>query len=345
MAIVTLALPIVKATTESRPARCVHCGSPLLQRWGGRVRAIKDPHIHQALVYRYRCCQCQRTFRHYPEGITHARQSQRLIQFAALCWVLGLSLRATSGILSVFPVELSHTSVWNDLQALSARLKRQLPRQVRVLGIDGVYPKLRGQERPTLIAVDLGSGQPIALGAVHERDWRAVVKWLQPLVKELGVEVIVSDDLKELALVAGRLQLAHQVCHFHLLRWLWHALEKLRQQLDEEHQDLLDEVWQLAKTRPPGARTRLFELWKGLSVRRRRDKQTSALYRLRLLILRLHENWDKYTLDQRDAGVPSTNNGTERAIGRWRVRSHSTRGFKSWRGLEAAFLACGSELV
>ena len=154
-----------------------------------------------------------------------------------------------------------------------------------------------------------------------------------------------SDDLKEFALVAGRLQLAQQVCHFHLLRWLWRALEKFRQQLDEEHQALLDEIWQLAKTRSPGARTRLFELWKALSVRRRRDKQTSARYRLRLLILRLHENWDKYTLDQRDPSVPSTNNGTERAIGRWRVRSRSTRGFKSWAGLEAAFLACGSENV
>jgi hypothetical protein len=123
---------------------------------------------------------------------------------AALCWVLGLSLRGTSGILSVWhslceclsnphsglplPVELSHTSVWNDLQALSARLKRQLPCRVRVLAIDWVYPKLCGQECPTLIAVDLGSGQPVALGAIHERDWRAVVKWLKPLVEELGVD-------------------------------------------------------------------------------------------------------------------------------------------------------------
>jgi hypothetical protein len=51
------------------------------------------------LVYRYRFCQCRRTFRHYPEGITHARQNQRLIQLAALCLVLGFSLRGTSGIL------------------------------------------------------------------------------------------------------------------------------------------------------------------------------------------------------------------------------------------------------
>ena len=229
------------------------------------------------------------------------------------------------------------------MSAPSAQLKRRLPRKVRVLGIDGVYPKLAGKEQPTLIAVDLGSGQPVALGSVSEKDWRAVVKWLEPLVQEWGVEVIVTDDLKELAFAAQRLQLEHQVCHFHLLRWLWHALEKLRQQLEEEHLGLLDEVWRVMKERPPDGRRRLFELWEGIPVRRSREQKTSVLYRLRLLILRLHDNWEKYTLDQRDPGVPPTNNATERAIGKWRIRSHSTRGFKSWAGLEAAFLLCGSE--
>jgi hypothetical protein len=157
--------------------------------------------------------------------------------------------------------------------------------------------------------------------------------------------VLVSDDLKELDMAACQLDLAHQVCHFHLLRWLWPAFEKLRKQLKEEHHGLLDEVWQLAKARPPDGRTRLYALWKGISAHRRRDQETSALYRLRLLILKLHDNWKKSTLDQREAGVPSTNNGTERAIGQWRIRSHSMRGFRSWAGLEGAFPLCESELA
>jgi transposase-like protein len=345
MAIVTLRLPNVKAQVEARPGTCPHCGCPILQRWGGQQRAIKDPHVHHALVYRYRCTDCRRTFRHYPEGVTSAHQSQRLIQLAAVSWVLGLSLRATSAILSVFPVALSHTSIWNDVQALASRLKGKQPQQVRVLGVDGVYPKVKGQEQPTVIAVDLGTGQPVALAAVAEKDWRAVVAWLEPLVEEMGVEVIVTDDLRELAVAVERLQRSHQVCHFHLLRWLWHALEKLRQQLDEQHHPILDEVWQMAKTRPAGAQTRLFALWKELSVRRSRDQKTTALYRLRLLLLRLQENWEKYTLDQRRADVPPTNNGTERVIGRWRIRSHSTRGFKSWLGLEAAFVTCAQDVI
>jgi hypothetical protein len=80
---------------------------------------------------------------------------------------------------------------------------------VRVLRVDDVYPKLRGQEQPTAIAIDLGRGRTVALGG---------------------------------------------------------------------------------------------------------DKKPPALYRLQLLILRLHNNWEKYSLDQRQREVPATNNATERAI-------------------------------
>ncbi len=342
MAIVTLRMPDVKTSNPTRPSRCPHCHHPILQRWGGSQRVVKDTHVQQVSVYRYRCTHCGRTFRHYPQGVSSAHQTARLVGFAALCWVLGLSLRATSAILSAFPVALSHTSIWWDVQAMCASLKHNRCEKIRVLGVDGVYPKLAGKEQPTVIAVDMGSGKPVALWPISEKDWRAVVKKLQPLVKELGVEVIVTDDLKELAVAAQRLELEHQVCHFHLLRWLWLALDKLRSQVGEAHQTLLDELWQLAKERPAGAQTRLYAIWKELQAKRTKDAKTSTLYRLRLLVLKLHENWRKYALDQQQPEVPPTNNATEQVIGKWRIRSHSTRGFKSWSGLEAAFMVCGS---
>jgi transposase-like protein len=345
MAIVTLRLVEVKGYTENRPSSCIYCGSELLQRWGSVERGVKDTHVRQVQVYRYRCTDCQRTFRHHPQGLSSSRQSQRLKQFAGLCWVLGLSLRGTSAILSAFPVELSHTSVWWDVQALAADLKRRQPGSIRALGVDGVYPRLAGREQATLVAVDLGSGQLVGVAAINEKDWRAVVQWLAPLVQAWGVEVLVTDDLKELDVAARKLGLEHQVCHFHVLRWVWRALKDLRKQLEDEHHLLIDEVWQIMKTRPPNGRMRLFEIWQGIGVRRTRKNETSALYRLRLLILRLHDNWEKYTLDQRLADVPPTNNATEQAIGKWRIRSRSTRGFKSWAGLEAAFFLCGNEIA
>lgn len=86
MVIVTLRLSDVKVSSATRPTGCRYCANPVLQRWGGQFRAVKDPHVHQALIYRYRRTKCQRTFRHYPPGLSPARQSQRLIHLAALCW-------------------------------------------------------------------------------------------------------------------------------------------------------------------------------------------------------------------------------------------------------------------
>jgi hypothetical protein len=139
-----------------------------------------------------------------------------------------------------------------------------------------------------------------------------------------------------------RLNLAHQICHFHVLCWLRRALRDLRKQLDQEHHPLVDQVWQIMKACPPDGSRRLYALWRGIEARRSRDHKTSVLYRLRLLILRLHDNWQKYTWDQHDAAVPSTNNGTERSIGKWRLRSHSTWGFKSWADWKAPFCCAGA---
>jgi hypothetical protein len=61
-------------------------------------------------VTRYKCTICKRTFRHYPEGISHAQQSERMKQLAVICWTFGLSYRGVEAILSAFGVSLSRMS-------------------------------------------------------------------------------------------------------------------------------------------------------------------------------------------------------------------------------------------
>jgi len=46
-----------------------------------------------------------------------------------------------------------------------------------------------------LIAVDLGNGVPVAIGRVDESNPQAVRRFLEPLVQQLGVSVVVTDDL------------------------------------------------------------------------------------------------------------------------------------------------------
>ncbi len=341
MAIVTFRLTEVKSQAEERPSECPQCGSAVLQGWGWVRKPVRDSQVREVRVQRFRCTDCGRTFRHYPSGVGAADQSLRLAQLAVLSWMLGLSLRAVSGVLSAFQIPLAHMTVWRDVQHQAAIQQARGPRRVRVLGLDGFGSRIRGQRRGVLLAVDLGTGQPLTLGEVPEADPRAVVKWLKPLLTEWGVEVLVSDDLHSYGVVADELGLRHQVCRFHVRRWVRRALRELAPQVGEAWQATLDEVQQVLQELPADGRWRLYQLWERLGAPRgHRQEPASALHRLRRVVLRLHDEWEQYTLFQREPGVPATNNGSERAIGRWRVRSRSVRGFKSWAGLEAAFQVC-----
>lgn len=342
MTIVTLRLADVKTVPEARPPACPYCGHGVLQGWGWSFKAVRDPEVGAVRVRRYRCCGCRRTFRHYPTGIGRASQSVRMQQLAALSWRMGLSLRGASLLYRVFRLSLAHMTIWRDVQRWSVAQ----PKQVRSLGLDGFYTRLQGAACSAVVAVDLGSGQPVALAQIPERDVERMVAWLKPLVDQLGVEVIVTDDLNSLAQVVVQLDKPHQVCSYHLRRWVGKALRQLAQELEDDWQASLDEVRRIVRDLPPDGRQLLFLLWQRIGEPHGpRDQSATALYRLRQLVLRLHDHWEQYVYFQTQTQVPATNNGTERAIERWRTRSRSVRSFKSWSGLESAFRLCNSPLT
>ena len=119
MSIVVLKLPEVKIE-NGRPSRCPSCKGETFQRWGGRRKAVRDPQVKQVLVYRYRCCHCHHTFRHYPEGVDQAQQSQRLRKLAAIGWALGLSYRGIAAVFAAFGVGIGRMSAWRDGRESSA---------------------------------------------------------------------------------------------------------------------------------------------------------------------------------------------------------------------------------
>jgi transposase-like protein len=344
MTIVVLKLPDVKGCTENRPMQCPSCKGEILQRWGGSMREIRDPQVKAAIVYRYRCCRCRHTFRHYPAGVDQARQSQRLRKLAALCWVLGLSYRGIAAVFAVFGVGIGRMSAWRDAQEQAGRLQRsRMCQPVRVLGLDGAYVRAWGEVRPVLIAVDLGEGKPVAIGYVDEYQPQAVRRWLEPLVKRLGVSVIVTDDLVHYKTVAEKLDLEHQICQFHVRRWVGRTLKALHQTVPSDWRWVLDEVKQLIAELPLEGDKRLFDLWKQIPERRAgRDQPLSPLDQLRQLLLRLSEHWVHYRVFDWQKDVPWTNNGTEQVIGRMKVRSKSVRGYKNENGMLAGLMLAGS---
>lgn len=344
MSMVVLKLPDVHHSTQERPKACPYCHGQTFQRWGKVRKPVKDHRIDAVEVYRYRCNRCGHTFRHYPEGVDRADQTQRMRKLAVICWVLGLSLRAVEIVLSAFGVRLSHMSVWRDMQEQAALLqKRRRWQGVRVLGVDGLYPLGWGKRQPVLIAVDLGDGQPVAIAHVEETNPQAVYRFLQPLVRRLGVRVVVTDDLGTFGTVAEKLGLKRQVCQFHVRRWVGRALRELRDKVPEEWLWVLDEVKHLLSELPPEGSRRLFELWK--QVPERHTGQAGArspLALLRNLLVHLSEHWGSYRLFAQQEAVPWTNNGTEQVICRMKMRSRTVRGYKSWSGMWAALLLSGS---
>jgi len=196
MSIVVLSLPDVKQKTVIRPKECPYCAGETFQRWGGVAKRVIDPHLGEVWVYRYRsvsvyryrCCHCKRSFRHYPQGVDQADQTLRMRKLAAVLWVLGMSLRGVGIALSAFGVQLSHMSVWRDLQEQADVLEQRRRWQgVRVLGVDGLYPLgWDKRKHAVLVAVDLGNGQPVAVGYLDEANPQAVRRFLQPWCSAWG---------------------------------------------------------------------------------------------------------------------------------------------------------------
>jgi transposase-like protein len=369
MAIVRIQLPTVNPATIARPSQCPHCGSEILQRWGVVQKPLRDTDYQAVAAYRFRCTQCGRTFRHYPQGVDRADMSQRLRCLAAIAWSMGLSLRGVGIIFSAFGdgLRVSKSSVWRAVQEKGEQLRRtaqaaQQKHRVRVLGVDGAWIRLNGHSTGVMVAVDMGDGQMVSMEVVDEHDAYAVYRWLKPLVEQLGVEVMVTDDLTiyntvEAQLEAEGLGVERQLCRFHMLRWVGKALSELEKKLEVEEgwpdwPRVVMEVRCLVEELPEKGDERLLELWQKLQQEcgwRKRRAQNTALQSLARLILQLMENWRGYRLylteQGAQLGVPATNNLTEQMIGNGKIRSRTVRGYKSQGGALAAFVVCAARLV
>jgi transposase-like protein len=344
MSIVTLRLPEVKSFQAKRPSQCPYCAGETFQSWGGARRKVRDPHVAEVLVYRYRCCQCHRTFRHYPEGVDRAQQTQRMRALAAIGWMLGMSYRGLCLYLSGFGVRLGRMSAWRDVQQRATELERERHwKPVRVLGVDGAYVRGWGRTQPVLVAVDLGTGQPVTVGYMDEKDPQAVRKFLEPLVQRLGVSVIVTDDLFSYKQVAEALQLEQQICQFHVRRWVGLALHELKEKLPPDWLWMVDEVRQLIHDLPTEGDKRLVALYRQLppSPMHPEGGEYTPFDQLRSVIIRLADNWARFRVFDWQPDVPWTNNPTEQVIGKMKMRARTVRGYKTWPGMTSGLMVAG----
>jgi hypothetical protein len=234
-------------------------------------------------------------------------------------------------------------SIWRDVQQRAKELERErLWKPVRVLGVDGAYVRGWGETQPVLVAVDMGTGQPVTVGYVDEKDPQAVKKFLEPLVQRLGISVIVTDDLASYKQVADALDLEQQVCQFHLRRWVGRALHELKATLPPEWLPVVEETKTIVAELPLHGDRRLLELSRKTGTRQGRNgSEFTPLDQLHLILVRLAQDWARYRVFDWQPDVPWTNNLTEQAIGRMKMRARTVRGYKTWPGMASGLMAAG----
>jgi hypothetical protein len=237
--------------------------------------------------------------------------------------------------------------IWRAVQAEAQTItKRNQWKPVRIAGLDGAYVLGWGEKQPVLVAVDMGSGEPFAIGYLNEQDPQALLRWLAPLVQLHGITVIVTDDLSSYKVVSEKLQLGHQICQFHVRRWVGKALRELQETVPREWLWVLEQIHSLIDLLPPDGSKTLYALWKRLPGRRsNRDQARSPLEQLRDLLLRLSQDWQNYCTFQSEPLVPWTNNATEQTIGKMKMRARTVRGYKSWPGMHSGLLLAASILA
>ncbi len=201
MAVIVLHLDDFKTVINNRPKRCPHCDSELLSRWGKGVKIVQDANQESGEYHRYRCNNCQRTFRHYVIGIDRTHLSQRVRKLAGIAWMLGMSSRDVVEVLKESGIELNYMMVWREGKELELAIRnRNNPNYPGRLSIDKQFLKIKSRGIGTSVVVELSPGKSVVLGRTDIIDYRTILDWLEPSVKDLGIQISVmgTDRLFEM---------------------------------------------------------------------------------------------------------------------------------------------------
>ena len=347
-------LPRVEADHYDWPKHCPYeeCAGRQFKAHGvkGEIKALRDPHCTEVIAYRRCCLTCGQTFRVYPRGVSNDQQSDRLKGLSVLLYVLGLSYGAVEDVLWAFNTPLGKTTVYKNVQE-AGMAARQQQRQVvmekgerAVIGSDGTYLKVKGQEVGIQVVVDDQDGELLGLEIIVSESTEAIVEVVRAVAKQVKAKVLVSDDLDAYKRAADELALEHQICRSHVKRNVDALTEELREQakagepmpegVDSSPERLGEDLAflrELVRARPAEGEDlleQLYDHYKAVPQPQVGQRHT-VWFRMRMLITRLWDRWRRLTLDQRRDDLDGTNNSSERCIGWWiKERYRTMRGYK-----------------
>ncbi|MCZ7552662.1 MAG: hypothetical protein B6D39_01635 [Anaerolineae bacterium UTCFX2] len=192
---IVLCLNDVKIPREKQLVNCPRCGGKSVRRWGSDTRNIYDTRPINAVVFRFFCVDCNRTFRYYPQGIDRSQLTVRIRRLAALLWLMDLSTRDVEDIFDALGVSINRMTVWREGQKLIEELSQQ-----KLLSLDRRYTIIRREAGGELVpnglslSLSLDSSTILMLGNMLAESREALIAWLKTVLADLEIEI---RDLSE----------------------------------------------------------------------------------------------------------------------------------------------------
>jgi len=317
-------------------------------------KRVRDTQVEQVEVMRRKCLSCGRTHRVYPKGTSKSPQSDRLKGVSVLLYVLGLSYRGVEDFLTALGFYLDYTTIYRNVQAAGEQGRRiretwltRIGCKVSVVGGDLTYLSCRGETVAVAVAIDTQAGVMLDIEIVENEETETLQHWLDPLLKLVGAEVLITDDQDAFKTIADKASVSHQICRQHVTRNVLDFVARTAErvlanpppvpvELDLTPEQLLEDLAMLEWVmlgQPEKAPQILAELYDryARAPSPQKGKRATVWYRMRNHILRLWNHWQRYTCYRTapDLPIEETNNATERTIG-WGIkeRSRTMRGYK-----------------
>ena len=192
---IVLCLNEVNMPRESLHVACPRCGGKSIRRWGSDTRNIYETRPINAVVFRFFCVDCNRTFRYYPQGVDRSQLSLRIRRLAALLWLMEVSTRDVEDIFDTLGVSINRMTVWREGQKLIEDLSQQ-----KLLSPDHRYTIIRLEPGDELtlnglsLSICLDSSVIAVLGNVLAGNRDAMIAWLKAVLADLEIEI---RDLSE----------------------------------------------------------------------------------------------------------------------------------------------------
>ena len=223
----SLILPPVLPERYPAVATCPHagCGGRHFQHWQTVPKPLRDTQLADVVAHRMRCVRCGRTFRLYPQGVSHDQTSARLKGVAVMFYVLGMSYGAVAAALTALGWPLSKVAVYYAVQEVGAAvagLRREAVARgggrIAALGADLTSVRCRGAWLTVGVSVDAVHGTVLSLDVLPTGEAATLTAWVHDLASVLGAELLVSDDADGFKTAADENGLVQQVCKSHVRR-------------------------------------------------------------------------------------------------------------------------------